>query len=260
MRLKPITAATIFGSNECRLIGNIGLTQTISLGTKANNTYFFKKIDRSYRLYFSLLIALIVYFLTKNQSPPVAFMLVWISFSGSFLIFSWVVILSSHPNGLRNIAGEQDTSRTLIFLLVLFAAFISVFAIIALLEQAPNGSKKGLTYHILLAAVAVFCSWTLIHTLFTLRYAHLYYTYPDQDAHAHGKNNGGLDFPRTSVPDYLDFAYFSFVLGMTFQVSDVQITSPVLRRMALLHGFLSFVYNTIIIALSINIISGVVGK
>jgi uncharacterized membrane protein len=218
------------------------------------------KIDRNYRLYLSLLIAFIVYLLTKNQSPPIAFMFIWIAFSGSFLIFSWIVILSSHPKGLRNIARNEDTNRTLIFLFVLFAAFISVFAIIVLLQQAPNASKRGLTYHILLAAVAVFCSWTLIHTLFTMRYAHLYYTYPHEDARSHGKNNGGLEFPGTTVPDYLDFAYFSFVLGMTFQVSDVQITSPVMRRLALVHGFLSFVYNTIIIALSINIISGVIGR
>jgi uncharacterized membrane protein len=88
----------------------------------------------------------------------------------------------------------------------------------------------------------------------------LYYTYADREAHAHGKHQGGLDFPGTTLPDYLDFAYFSFVLGMTFQVSDVQITSPRIRRLALVHSFLSFVYNTIIIALSINIISGVIGK
>ena len=230
------------------------------MSTMANKKYFFERVDRNYRLYVSLLIAFVVCLVTKNQSLPVAFMLVWIAFSGSFLIFSWIVILSSHPKGLRNIVGQQDTSRSLIFLFVLFAAFISVFAIIVLLQQAPNASKRGLTYHILLAASAVFCSWTLIHTLFTLRYAHLYYTYPDRDAHAQGKNLGGLEFPGTSMPNYLDFAYFSFVLGMTFQVSDVQITSPGLRRLALVHGFLSFVYNTIIIALSINIISGVIGR
>jgi len=228
------------------------------VGIKSSKSYFFRKIDRNYRLYVSLLIAFIVYLLTKNQSPPIAFMLIWISFSGSFLIFSWIVILSVHPKGLRNIVGNQDSSRTLIFLFVLFAAFISVFAIIVLLQRTPNASKIGLTYHILLAAAAVFCSWTLIHTLFTLRYAHLYYTYPNEDAHIRCKNNAGLEFPGTTVPDYLDFAYFSFVLGMTFQVSDVQITSPDIRRLALLHGFLSFVYNTIIIALSINIISGVI--
>jgi uncharacterized membrane protein len=227
---------------------------------KTNRKYFFDTIDRNYRLYFSLFIALIVVILTRDLPRTVAFMTVWIAFSASFLVFSWIVILSSHPKGLRNIVGEQDTSRTLIFVFVLFAAFISVFAIILILQQAPVVSKTGLRYHILLAAAATFCSWVLIQTLFTLRYAHLYYTYPHQDAYDNGKNNGGLEFPGTPVPDYLDFAYFSFVLGMTFQVSDVQITSPVFRRSALLHGFLSFIYNTIIIALSINIISGVIGR
>ena len=230
------------------------------MNRKNDKKFFFEKIDRNYRLYTSLLIALIVYLLTKDQSLPVVFMFVWIAFSASFLIYSWIIILSSHPKGLRNIASDQDSSRTFIFLFVLFAASISVFAIIVLLERTPNASKKGLTNHILLATAAVFCSWTLIHTLFTLHYAHLFYTYPDKDAHSKGKNLGGLEFPGTLIPDYLDLAYFSFVVGMTFQVSDVQITSPVIRRLALFHGFLSFVYNTIIIALSINIISGIIGR
>ena len=246
--------------NECRLIANLVHSKHLYLDTTSTHNHFFIKIDRNYRLYLSLIVALVVYFFTKSHTLPIAFMLVWTAFSGSFLIFSWIVILSSHPKGLRNIVSEQDTSRTLIFLFVIIAAFISVFAIIGLLQQAPNPSKSGLTYHILLAAAAVFSSWTLIHTVFTLRYAHLYYTYADREAHARGKNDAGLEFPGTTEPDYLDFAYFSFVLGMTFQVSDVQITSSNIRRLALLHGFLSFVYNTIIIALSINIISGVIGK
>lgn len=74
------------------------------------------------------------------------------------------------------------------------------------------------------------------------------------------KESGGLAFPNDPEPDYLDFAYFSFVVGMTFQVSDVQITSSQIRRLALLHGLLSFGYNTVIVALSINIISGFIKK
>lgn len=229
------------------------------MSTKINQRYSFERVNRNYRLLISVLLAVAVFFASKTEPLAVGFMYVWIAFAGSFLVFSWVVILASHPKGLRTIASEQDSSKSLIFLFVLFAAFISVFAIIVLLQQFP-GSMKGLSRHIALAGGAVFCSWTLIHTLFTLHYAHLYYTYPDREAHARAENNKGLLFPGTSVPDYLDFAYFSFVLGMTFQVSDVQITSPVMRRLALLHGFLSFVYNTIIIALSINIISGVVGR
>jgi uncharacterized membrane protein len=93
-----------------------------------------------------------------------------------------------------------------------------------------------------------------------LRYAHFYYC--DMDGNDEGKvlKPGGLEFPGDDEPDYLDFAYFSFVIGMTFQVSDVQITSKRIRRLSLMHAILSFAFNTIIVALSINIISGLIGK
>lgn len=227
---------------------------------KTYSKNYFEKIHVNYRIFLSLLVALVAYFLSRNYPPTISFMFVWIAFSASFLIFSWVVIITTHPKGLARIAGEQDNSRTLIFLIVLVSAFISLIAIIVLLQQVPHASQKGVSYYLVLATAAVFCSWNLIHTLFTLHYAHLYYTYPDKHAHVNGKTAGGLEFPGTPVPDYFDFAYFSFVLGMTFQVSDVQITSPVLRRLALLHGLVSFVYNTTIIALSINIISGIIGR
>jgi uncharacterized membrane protein len=96
--------------------------------------------------------------------------------------------------------------------------------------------------------------------VFAIRYAHLFYTYPDEGEEAGAKFHGGLEFPGTPHPDFLDFAYFSFVLGMTFQVADVNITAANIRRLALLQGFLAFVYNTIIVALSINIISGMIAK
>ena len=96
-------------------------------------------------------------------------------------------------------------------------------------------------------------SWFLIHTIFTLRYAHIFYGDNEERPHTHA---AGLKFPGDKNPDYFDFAYFAFVLGMTFQVSDVQITSNKLRRMAMWHGLLSFGYNTIMIALTINLIAG----
>ena len=96
----------------------------------------------------------------------------------------------------------------------------------------------------------------LIHTLFTLGYAHLYY----HVSIAGVADNAAFDFPNEPQPDYLDFAYFSFVLGMTFQVSDVAIKSRKVRRLALIHSFLAFVYNTVIVALSINIVSGIISK
>lgn len=102
--------------------------------------------------------------------------------------------------------------------------------------------------HVTLAAITVASSWLLVHSVFTLRYAHLYYG----DDRKQTKHPGGLDFPHEPEPDYLDFAYFSFVIGMTSQVSDVAIGSKQMRRAALAHGVLSFLFNTIIIALTVS--------
>jgi uncharacterized membrane protein len=92
----------------------------------------------------------------------------------------------------------------------------------------------------------------MTHTTFAFRYAHEYY----EAAPGSSKVDGGLEFPGEDQPDYLDFMYFSLVLGMTFQVSDVQITSRKLRRLATVHGLLSFLFNTIILALTVNIAAG----
>jgi uncharacterized membrane protein len=104
---------------------------------------------------------------------------------------------------------------------------------------------------------AVVVSWWLVHTVFTMRYAHLFYTVTD----GHRTPTGGLEFPGDDKePDYLDFVYFSFVIGMTFQVSDVEISSKQIRRLAWAHGLIAFAFNTAIEALSINVISGLVSK
>src|SRR6202044_324561 len=100
-----------------------------------------------------------------------------------------------------------------------------------------------------LAGGAILGSWLLTHATFTFRYAHRYYGDSGRGDH------GGLDFPGDEPPDYWDFLYFSFVVGMTCQVSDVQVTSRSMRRMTLLHGVLSFFFNTVILALAVNVVA-----
>jgi len=221
---------------------------------------FIDKRNRLSRITIALAVAAITWLVVhSNHSFPIAFMASWIAFAGTTLFIVWASILILHPHETAAVASEEDNTRFLIFVFIIGAAFISLFAIVMLLQSAPNG--KGLSRHILLSAISVFFSWVLIHTVFTLRYAHLYYTYPSrQHLDAHESPHGGLDFPGTEHPDFLDFAYFGFVLGMTFQVADVSITGRKIRRLALLHGFISFVYNTIIVALSINIVSGMIAK
>ncbi len=224
---------------------------------------FIEHTHRSFRLLVSLAAGILVFFLSKTPyAAGLSFLYGWISFATVSLLFTWTTILVRQPEQIGVIAREQDDKVWIIFLLVISAAFISLFAIILLLKGLPSYSKKGLSLHIVLSLVSVVLSWVLIHSVFTIRYAHLYYDFPDKNKKGSEKKKfaGGLQFPGDEAPDFLDFAYFSFVLGMTFQVADVNITGRPIRRLALLHGFLSFIYNTAIIALSINIISGLIGK
>jgi uncharacterized membrane protein len=219
------------------------------------------KIDRRYRLLLSFVFGIVIFILTNRPgNEGLDFLYAWIGFASTSLFFSWVTILVRHPRNIGRIAKQQDSSFWFIFLIVITASIISLFTIILLLEGLPKYSKSGLSLHIVLSMTAVMLSWLLIHTLFTIRYAHLYYDTSSRRKREKNPQVGGLIFPGNESPDFMDFAYFSFVLGMTFQVSDVNITNSFIRRLALFHGLLSFVFNTAIIALTINIISGLLGN
>ena len=177
-------------------------------------------------------------------------MIGWNTFSLCMIILEWITFKITTPDEIRRQARVQDASRAAIFIIVLISAFASFFAVLLLVISEKEATQ---VFDIPVAVAGMFFSWFLVHTIFAMRYAHIYYedheTRPDMHA-------GGLNFPDDDKPGYLDFAYFSFVLGMTFQVSDVEISSKRLRKMALLHGILSFGFNTIIVALTINVIAG----
>ncbi|MGY4537748.1 putative membrane protein [Mucilaginibacter sp. UYNi724] len=216
------------------------------------------RLDAHYRLYLSLLIGAVVFYLARhNPSVPAVTLITWIAVASSIIILDWVTILWAHPKDIRKVASLEDSSRVMIFVFVMAASLVSLVAMLLLLKSAKGASDDTVAGYILLAMTAVVISWWLVHTVFTMRYAHLYYT-TDK-----GKKTplGGLEFPGDDKePDYLDFVYFSFVVGMTFQVSDVEISSKHIRRLALAHGLIAFAFNTAIVALSINVISGLVSK
>jgi uncharacterized membrane protein len=229
---------------------------------KTDKRLFFR-LDAHYRLMISLITAAIAFLCFRHiYSVPATILLVWIAFALPIIIMDWIIILSSHPREVRKIAKLQDSSRTFLFLFVISASIISLGAIIFLLESTKGHTGGSVTSHILLAMASVIVSWWLVHTVFTLRYAHLYYDTDTDDGDL--KPYGGLNFPQnehtgaSEEPDYLDFVYFSFVIGMTFQVSDVEISERDIRRMTLLHALISFAFNTAIVALSINIISSLI--
>jgi uncharacterized membrane protein len=209
-------------------------------------------------LLIALAVSAIVFVCARGyHQAPTLILLTWISFALTIILLDWIIIATSHPREVRKIAKLQDSSRLFIFLFVISASLASMGAIMFLLKSS-KGHAGSVNAHIFLAIGAVVTSWWLVHTIFTMLYAHLYYDTDTDDGRV--LDVGGLDFPGKDDPDYLDFVYFSFVVGMTFQVSDVVITSRFIRRFVLLHALLAFAFNTAILALSINVISGLVSQ
>jgi uncharacterized membrane protein len=226
---------------------------------KPDRRLFFR-LDAHYRLLISLAVSAIVFLFNRNSlSAPALVLVTWIGCALTIILLDWIIIFSSHPKEVRKIAKLQDSSRSFLFIFIITACVVSLGAIIFLLKSTKGLSEAGKNEHILLAIGAVIISWWLLHTIFTLRYAHLYYDV-NTDMDGIKKSVGGLQFPGSDEPDYLDFVYFSFVVGMTFQVSDVEIASRRIRRLCLMHALLSFAFNTAIVALSINVISGMVAS
>ena len=168
-----------------------------------------------------------------------------------FLCATVVLCSTTPPARMPANADAQQEGEWSIFAITLLGVAASFAAIITGFSGGKDEPEPLRELHVGLVALTLLVSWTVMQATFALRYAHEYYQRSDGV-----KLDGGLEFPSDDEPDYWDFAYFSIVLGMTFQVSDVQITSRKLRRVATVHGFLGFVFNTVIIAVTVNIASG----
>lgn len=174
-----------------------------------------------------------------------------------YLILAGLLIARADAETTHLRVRLQDQSAIIISALVLSASIACAVSIGLLINEVKH---LVVAHQWLLFGLSVFAlasSWLLIHTLFTFHYAHLYYR-----AHRKGRERdpGGLKFPNEPKPTYMDFAYFSFVIGMTSQVSDVAIECRSLRRLALMHGLLAFAFNVAILATSINIIATLIGN
>jgi uncharacterized membrane protein len=214
-------------------------------------------MDAHHRVFAGCTVAVLAFLgLHGHAIFPIQLVVAWDAFAFTMVVLAWVVICTKDPYEARREARLQDASATFLFALVISAATVSLLAVGLLLGSAKQLSPAGLAGYITLSVTAVVISWALVHTIFALRYAHLYF----QDALKVERHAvlGGLIFPGKCSPDYFDFAYFSFVIGMTCQVSDVQISSSNLRRLALVHGLISFAFNTAILAMFVNIIAGLV--
>ena len=235
--------------------GGLPLPANVSNSTQMRIVDFVCRPDARHRLVMGLAAGMMVFIVARGHlrfaSAAIA---AWNAFAVVILALDWVIVLTTPQRKIRERAQQQDLSSLVIFLFVVVAACAALFAVGFLISVHKAQASGHFTVHLALALSTVISAWMLVHTVFGLRYAHAFYGDTDEPgAHQHA---GGLFFPGDRPPGYFDFAYFSFVVGMTCQVSDVQITSRRMRRLTLAHSILSFGFNTIILALLINTVSG----
>jgi len=157
----------------------------------------------------------------------------------------WLALWDLNADQTQENAKKEDPSLRLSELLVLTAGVAVLAAVGLLLIRAGDATGATKAYLIALGIVSVALSWALVHTVFTLRYARTYY----------GAPVGGIDFNEDDPPTYLDFAYLAVTIGMTFQVSDTNLTTKSIRRIALSHALLSYLFGAVIVGLVINVVS-----
>ena len=197
------------------------------------------------RLFVSALLGLAV-IATLPASWPVSTRLLvgWDAGVALYLILVYALIARVDVASIRRRAAIQDEGQFTILVLTVAAALASLAAILIELKTPSGASREPI--RLALAAGTIALSWAFVHTIFALHYAHEFH-----DERRAG--SGGLSFPGDEKPDYWDFVYFSFVIGMTSQVSDVAITSKRIRRTVAAHGIVSFVFNVAVLALMVNI-------
>jgi uncharacterized membrane protein len=176
-------------------------------------------------------------------NPAAALLMGWDLAAVIYLVMVWVAVYHLDAEATARMAGREDPSNPVAELVIVAASIAALVAVGFALVRAGQtaGSAKALLIALCAGSVAV--SWLVVHTVYTLRYARSYY----------GEPEGGISFNEEDRPAYLDFAYFSFTIGMTFQVSDTNVTRKDIRHLALRHALVSYVFGTVILATTINV-------
>ena len=217
----------------------------------------FKNFDPRPRLIFAVGLAILVSVILPHWLHlPTRILCAWNSSVDFFLGVTWWKMVRATPQKIRRYAENEYEGHFAIFMLVIAAACASVLAIVFLLTDKKGLSPILLNLHVILSIMTIVGSWLLVHTMFAVQYAHSYYKYINRNNSE--EITGGLNFPDNDHPDYWEFLYYSFVVGMTSQVSDVETRSREMRRLTLLHSILSFFFNTTILAMTINIVASLI--
>jgi uncharacterized membrane protein len=194
----------------------------------------------------ALAIAVIaILFATTEWRAPTKLLIGWNLGIGLYLILAYKLMAHSDVHRIRRRAANQDEGSIALLVFVVIAAMASMAAIFS--ELATTAGANRQPGQLILATSTIVLSWAFIHSMFALHYAHEYY--------GDGRDGivGGITFPNDSEPDYWDFAYFAFTIGMCAQVSDASISSKIIRRTALSHSIISFIFNAALLALTVNI-------
>ena len=199
------------------------------------------------RLFSSVIVGVLVFLalLLTDWRLPTRILIAWDVCVGLYLVLAFHLTARADVHRIRRRARLQDEGQTMILVLTAVAALASLGAIIALLGTAGGTTRTAM--QLMFATVTIVLSWAFTHTMFALHYAHEFY---DENA---GKG-GGMQFPGDDPePDYWDFLYFSFVIGMCAQVSDVTVSCKPIRRTVFAHIVISFIFNAALLALTVNI-------
>ena len=208
-------------------------------------------------LIIGLLTGLVAYYLTPGWIGGIARLVVaWDALALTYIVISGAVLgHAANHESLKRSAAAEDQSQWVILLIVCVASFVSLSAIGTLLSDTKTVTKPIAHLHLVLGGITVLMSWLMVHMAFAIHYVHRFYGDVDERPDQY-QARGGMAFPETPEPVFSDFIYYSFVIGMTCQVSDVQITGRGMRRLSTAQGILAFFFNTIILALTVNIAAG----
>jgi len=219
-----------------------------------DHSNIFIKMHPLTRLFISFGLAILPFAFLYDQNISILLlsMTSWIVFTLTFLTCSWIVIVQRSVPQIRKKAKEDDGSVAFVFFMVLISSFAGILTVLLIIISKDSAIRHSLLF-LPTCILGLILSWVMVHTIYIFHYAHKFY---DSKLKSEAEIIGGLNFPGNEDPDYLDFAYFSFGLGCTFQVSDISVTSRKIRRITLFHGLLSFVLNTFVVALTINLIAG----
>ena len=201
------------------------------------------------RLLGAALIALLVFaVLPASWLVNSRLLVAWDIGVACYLGLAWSMAARSSTAKMQERAAEEDESALMVLVLTLAASVASLAAIAVELSGIQGDQAGQQAFRLSIAAITILCSWFFVHTIYAIHYAHEYY--------GDGGERQGLAFPHEGRPDYWDFLYFSFNLGAAAQTSDVMIVSRRMRRLVLVHTILSFLFNTTILALAVNVGAG----